>query len=715
MQAPIRYNKSEDGIVTLTFDAPEQSVNTMSDAMRETFAQCVEQLIAEKDAIVGVILTSAKDTFFAGGDLKRLYNMQPADAPQLFHATEQGKRTLRRLETLGKPVVAALNGTALGGGFEIALACHYRIAQDKPRAQFGLPEASLGLMPGAGGTVRMTRLLGLAAAQPYLQDSKLMSAAEALEHGLIHALASSPDEMLRLAKTWILANPVYRQPWDQTGYEPPGGWNDATEPKRWISTAAAQVRAKTKGCYPAPEAILCACVEGMQVDFDTAARIESRYFVKLVTGPVAKSIIKTFWFRANEIKAGEQRPQGIPKREIKTLAVLGAGMMGKGIAYVAALRGMDVWVKDATLAQAEGARTHADKLLAKRVEKGEMTETRRQDVLARIHAAAGYDELAHVDMVVEAVPENPALKADITRALQPLLRDEAIWASNTSTLPITDLAKSSSRAGRFIGTHFFSPVHRMQLVEIIKGAETSDETLAHTLDFVMQIGKTPIVVNDSRGFFTSRVFSTFTREGVAMLGEGQDPASIEAAAMFAGFPVGPLAVLDEVSLSLSYNNRLETIKAYAAEGRPLPAHGADQVMERMLEKFRRKGRAAGGGFYDYPADGQKVFWPGLAEHFLKPEAQIPQQDKIDRLLFCMAIESVRILQERVLENAGDGNIGSVLGIGFPRWTGGVFQFLNQYGLKNAVRRAEYLAGAYSQDRFSPPDLLRQLAEADGSF
>ncbi|NYT63813.1 enoyl-CoA hydratase/isomerase family protein [Alcaligenaceae bacterium] len=715
MQAPIHYNKSNDGIVTLTLDAPEQSVNTMSDAMRECFSQCVQRLMAEKDSITGVILTSAKATFFAGGNLQRIYNIQAADAQTFFDATELGKQSMRRLETLGKPVVAALNGTALGGGFEIALSCHHRIALDKPKVQFGLPEATLGLMPGAGGVVRMTRLLGLAAAQPYLQDGKLMSPTEALKQGLIDELAQTQEDMLQRAKAWILANPTYQQPWDRPGFVPPGGWNDSPASKRWISSAAAQVRAKTKGCYPAPEAILCASVEGMQVDFDTASRIETRYFVKLATGPVAKSILKTFWFRANEIKSGKQRPQDVAKSQIKTLAVLGAGMMGQGIAYVAAMRGIDVWVKDASIAQAQAAHDHADKLLAKRVEKREIDESQRLAILARIHTAESYNELAHVDMVIEAVPENPALKADIIKTLEPLLRDDAIWASNTSTLPITDLATASTRPERFIGTHFFSPVHRMQLVEVIKGEASSKETLAQTLDFVMQIGKTPIVINDSRGFFTSRVFSTFTREGVAMLGEGQDPAAIEAAAMFAGFPVGPLAVLDAVSLSLSYNNRQETLKAYAAEGRPLPAHAADPVMEQMLDQFNRKGRSAGGGFYDYPTEGQKIFWPGLKEHFLKPDAQIPQQDKIDRLLFCMAIESVRILQEGVLEAAGDGDIGSVMGIGFPRWTGGVFQFLNQYGLTKAVKRAQYLAEKYSHDRFSPPDLLLKMAKAESSF
>ncbi|MDR2991462.1 MAG: enoyl-CoA hydratase/isomerase family protein [Burkholderiaceae bacterium] len=716
---PIRYEQDASGIVTLTFDASGEPVNTLTDAMRECFAQRVEQLVAQKESITGVILTSAKETFFAGGNLKRLYGIGPEGAQRLFETTEQTKRALRRLETLGRPVVAALNGTALGGGFEIALACHYRIALDKPRVQFGLPEASLGLMPGAGGVVRMTRLLGLAAAQPYLQDSQLAAPAQALKAGVIHELAYTPEELMSKARAWIAANPagsaLAAQPWDRPGFAPPGGGNETPAVKRWISTAAAQVRAKTRGLYPAPEAIVCASVEGMQVDFDTASRIETRYFTKLATGQVAKNIIGTFWFQANEIKSGAQRPAGVPKGEIRTLAVLGAGMMGKGIAYVAAQRGIEVWVKDATRAQAEGARANAEQLLARRVQKGEIDAAKSAQILARIHSAERYDELAHVDMVVEAVPENPALKADVIRALEPLLRATAVWASNTSTLPITGLAQAATRPERFIGTHFFSPVHRMQLVEVIKGSKTASDTLAHTLDFVMQLGKTPIVVNDSRGFFTSRVFSTFTREGVALVGEGQDAASVEAAALFAGFPVGALAVLDEVSLSLSFNNRLETLKAYAAEGRPLPAHGADGVMRRMLDEFGRKGRAAGGGFYDYPKDGSKTLWPGLAQHFFKPNAQIPQQDKVDRLLFCMAIESVRILEESVLDSVRDGNIGSVLGIGFPRWTGGVFQFLNQYGLKRAVERAEYLADRYSPDRFAPPKLLKDKAGCGEKF
>jgi 3-hydroxyacyl-CoA dehydrogenase/enoyl-CoA hydratase/3-hydroxybutyryl-CoA epimerase len=714
MQAPIHYSRSDDGIVTLTFDAPGQSVNTMTDAMRECLADSIARLEKEKEQISGVILASAKDTFFAGGDLKRIYGMQRADAERFFEATERGKNALRRLEKLGRPVVAALTGTALGGGFEIALACHCRIALKQPKIQFGLPESTLGLMPGAGGVVRMNLLLGLAASQPFLQDGKLMTPAEAHKLGLVDQLADSREALLAQARAWIAAHPETQQRWDASGYQPPGGRPGSAEANRWISTAAAQVRAKTRGCYPAPEAILATSVEALQVDFDTATRIESRHFVELATGSVAKNIIGTFWFQAGEIKSGARRPQGVAAGKVNRLAVLGAGMMGAGIAYSAAARGIKVVVKDATLEQARRACDSADKLLAKRVEKGEIDEARRQQILGRIRPTDSYQDFADADLVIEAVFENPALKAEVLQAAEPLLRGNAIWASNTSTLPITGLAAHAKRPQSFIGLHFFSPVHRMPLVEVIVGQQTSEQTLAHALDFVAQIGKTPIVVNDSRGFFTSRVFSTFTREGVSILGEGQHPASVEAAAMFAGFPVGPLAVLDEVSLALSYNNRLETLKAHAAEGHPLPPHPADAVMERMLGEFQRKGRAAGGGFYDYPAQGTKTFWPGLFTHFVRPDAQIPQPDVQDRLLFCMALESVRILQEGVLNNAGDGNIGSVLGIGFPRWTGGGVQFLNQYGLAQAVQRAEYLAKHYGE-RFAPPPLLREKAAKNESF
>lgn len=708
MMSPITYVRDADNIVTLTFDSPGQRVNTLNDQMRDCLIEMIERVVAEKDSIAGVIFASAKNTFFAGGDLNYLYQLKADGADQLFEQISSVKRAFRQLETIGKPVVAAINGSAVGGGFELALACHYRVCVNDPKIQLGLPEASLGLLPGLGGVVRMNLLLGLIDSQPYLQEGKLFTPEHAGKAGLVHALVSNQTELSGAARAWILSRPVAVQPWDTPGYQVPGGRPGAPELDQWIDTAMAHLRAKTKGRYPAPEAILSSSIEGMRVSFDQADLIETREFIGLVTGSVAKNLIGTFWFQLNSIKAGAGRPKNIDARRFTKIAVLGAGMMGAGIAYVAASRGIVAVVKDLSVDVASKALQSAQKILSKRIEKKEITTQQQQQILERIQPTELYEDFAGVQLVIEAVSENPELKANVTQAAEAYLTDAVIWASNTSTLPITGLALASSRAAKFIGLHFFSPAHRMPLVEVIVGRETSQETLAHALDFVMQIGKTPIVVNDSRGFFTSRVFSTFTREGVAMLGEGQDAASIEAGALSAGFLIGPLAVLDEVSLSLSFNNRLETLKAFAEEGRPLAAHPADVVMKKMIEEFGRKGRLAGGGFYDYAADGTKKLWPGLTQYFNHSIAQISVQDVEDRLLFCMALESVRILQEGVLNEVRDGNIGSVMGIGFPRWTGGVFQFLNQYGLPSAVNRARELATLYGE-RFNPPELLIEKA------
>ena len=709
MMPPITYVRDADNIVTLTFDSQGQRVNTLNDEMRDCLIEMIERVVAEKDSIAGVIFASAKNTFFAGGDLNYLYQLKADGADQLFEQISIVKRAFRQLETIGKPVVAAINGSAVGGGFELALACHYRVCVNDPKIQLGLPEASLGLLPGLGGVVRMNLLLGLIDSQPYLQEGKLFTPEHAGKAGLVHELVSNQAELSRAARAWILSSPAAVQPWDIPGYQVPGGRPGAPELDQWIGAAMARLRAKTKGRYPAPEAILLSSIEGMKVSFDQADLIETQEFIGLVTGSVAKNLIGTFWFQLNSIKAGAGRPKNIDARRFTKIAVLGAGMMGAGIAYVAASRGIVAVVKDLSVDVASKALQNAQKILSKRVEKKEITTQQQQQILERIQPTERYEDFAGVQLVIEAVSENPELKASVTQAAEAYLSDAVIWASNTSTLPITGLAHASRRAAKFIGLHFFSPAHRMPLVEVIVGRETSQETLAHALDFVMQIGKTPIVVNDSRGFFTSRVFSTFTREGVAMLGEGQDAASIEAGALSAGFLIGPLAVLDEVSLSLSFNNRLETLKAFAEEGRPLAAHPADAVMKRMLEEFGRKGRLAGGGFYDYAADGTKKLWPGLTQFFNHSVAQISVQDIEDRLLFCMALESVRILQEGVLNEVRDGNIGSVMGIGFPRWTGGVFQFLNQYGLHSAVNRARELAALYGE-RFNPPELLIEKAE-----
>ena len=714
MTDAIRYEKGQDNIVVLTMDMPGQSANTMNAVYREAMGGIVERLEREKDDIAGVIVTSAKKTFFAGGDLNELIKVTKADAKPFYEMILKIKGQLRRLETLGKPVVAAINGAALGGGWEIALACHHRIALDSSSVQIGLPEVTLGLLPGGGGVVRMVRLLGLEKALPYLAEGKKVRPAAALKAGLIDELASDKDDLLVKARAWIVANPSPKQPWDEAGYKIPGGTPASPNVAQMLAIAPSVLRDKTKGCFPAPEKILCAVVEGAQVDFDTAQLIEARYFTELTTGQVAKNMIGTFWFQLNDINAGGSRPEGFAPFVTKKVGVLGAGMMGAGIAYVSAVAGIEVVLKDVSIDAAEKGKSYSAKLLEKKVSRGQMSVEKRDAILARITATDKEADFAGCDLVIEAVFEDRDLKATVTAAAERAAASDALIASNTSTLPITGLAAAVRNQDRFIGLHFFSPVDKMPLVEIIRGARTSDASLARGFDYVMQINKTPIVVEDSRGFFTSRVFGTFTNEGIAMLGEGISAAMIETEARKAGMPVGPLAISDEVSLSLMNHIRQQTIKDLAAEGKQIPEHPAFAVIDLMLNEYKRPGKAAGGGFYEYPQAGKKQLWSDLKARFEKPDAQISQEDVRDRILFIQAIETVRCLEEGVLKSVADANIGSIFGIGFAAWTGGALQFINQYGIKDFVARAHYLAEQYGE-RFEPPALLRDKAARGETF
>ncbi|MFI8608786.1 3-hydroxyacyl-CoA dehydrogenase NAD-binding domain-containing protein [Pseudomonas sp. NPDC077649] len=714
MTDAIRYEKGQDNIVVLTIDMPGQSANTMNAVYREAMGQTVARLEAEKDAIAGVIITSAKKTFFAGGDLNELIKVTKADAKPFYDMVLGIKGQLRRLETLGKPVVAAINGAALGGGWEICLACHHRIALDNASVQLGLPEVTLGLLPGGGGVVRMVRLLGLEKALPYLAEGKKVRPDAALKAGLIHDIAATPEEMLAKARAWIAANPAAKQPWDVQGYKIPGGTPSSPNVAQMLAIAPSVLRDKTKGCFPAPEKIMCAAVEGAQVDFDTAQIIEARYFTELTTGQVAKNMIGTFWFQLNEINAGSSRPQGIAQYVTKKVGVLGAGMMGAGIAYVSAAAGIEVVLKDLSIEAAEKGKAYSAKLLDKKVSRGHMTAEKRDAFLARIKPTVSDADFAGCDLIIEAVFEDRELKAKVTAAAEAAALADAVIASNTSTLPITGLAGAVQKQDKFIGLHFFSPVDKMPLVEIIKGAKTSDETLARGFDYVLQIKKTPIVVEDSRGFFTSRVFGTFTNEGIAMLGEGVSAAMIEAEARKAGMPVGPLAISDEVSMSLMDHIRKQTVADLAAEGKSIPEHPAFAVIDLMLKEYKRPGKAAGGGFYDYPEGGKKHLWPQLKARFEKADAQISQEDVRDRILFIQAIETVRCVEEGVLKSVADANIGSIFGIGFAAWTGGALQFINQYGVKDFVARAQYLAEQYGE-RFLPPALLLEKVARGESF
>ena len=697
----IQYLKNDDGIIILTLDSPNQSANTMNADFRVALENIVSKLKSET-SITGIIFRSAKKTFFAGGDLDELIQARLEDATPFFEMIQKMKAEFRYIETLGVPVVAALNGTALGGGWEIALGCHARIALNDPKTKFGLPEVTLGLLPGGGGIVRMVRLLGLQNAFPFLMEGKQFGVDKAKSLGLIQDTAETAEELMDKAIAWVKANPKSQQPFDVKGYKIPGGDPKTPAVAQMLAIAPAMLRDKTKGCYPAPEAIMAAAVEGAQVNVDTALTIESRYFTYLATGQISKNMIGTFWHGMNAIKAGASRPKDVEKWQATKVGVLGAGMMGAGIAYSTAIKGVPVVLKDVSVENAEKGKAYSQKQLDKKVSQGRMTAEKRDQVLSLITATASAEDLKGCDLIIEAVFENQELKAKVTQEAEAFLVEGGVMASNTSTLPITGLANASKDQANFIGLHFFSPVDKMQLVEIIKGKNTSAETLAKAYDYVQQIGKIPIVVNDSRGFFTSRVFGTFVQEGLRLLHEGVHPARIEMAALKAGMPVGPLAIQDEVALTLSEHVTNETRKALQAEGKDLPRSGADDVIQTMIHTFDRKGKAAGAGFYDYPEGGKKHLWEGL-NHW-KQDVDISEQEMIDRFLFVQSLDTLRCYEENVLESIIDANIGSIFGIGFAPWTGGAIQFLNQYGLDQAVQRANELEAKYGE-RFKAPQRL----------
>lgn len=711
----IRYDIDND-ILTLTIDMPGQSANTMNAAFREALSETVARVEKDLESLKGIILTSAKKTFFAGGDLNELYKVTPDQAGDFETMVNTLKSQMRALETSGKPVVAAINGSALGGGLELCLACHHRIVLDDDSIQLGLPEVTLGLLPGGGGTQRLPRMIGLEASFPYLMEGKKADPKTALKLGMVDALAQDADDMMQQARAFIEANPSCQQPWDKKGFKIPGDGPQHPAMAQKLAIAPAMLKQKTKGCYPAPEAILSAVVEGAQVDFDNGSKIETRYFAELVVGQVSKNMTGTFWFQLNAIKAGGSRPKGVERTKFAKVGVLGAGMMGAGIAYSTAVRGVDVVLKDVSVENAEKGKSYSQKLLDKKVSRGRMSADDRQATLDRIKATNSAEDLAGCDLIIEAVFEDSDLKAKVTQEAEQQLVDGGLFASNTSTIPITQLASASEKPDKFIGLHFFSPVDKMQLVEIIVGEKTSDDTLARAFDYVQQIGKIPIVVNDSRGFFTSRVFGTFVNEGVAMVKEGIHPASIENAGILAGMPVGPLAVCDEVSLTLIQHVRNQSRKDIEASGGSWTPHPAEAVVDAMVDEFGRKGKAAGAGFYDYPTSGKKQIWPGLIEHFTdrKAGSTTDLQTLKDRLLFIQSIETVRCLEEGVLRTVEDANIGSIFGIGFAAWSGGAIQFINQYGVRAFTERAKVLAEAFGE-RFTPPKLLLDKAERNERF
>jgi 3-hydroxyacyl-CoA dehydrogenase/enoyl-CoA hydratase/3-hydroxybutyryl-CoA epimerase len=724
----IRYERDDDGIVTLTLDDPDASANTMNDAYIESMADIFDRLVHERDAITGVVITSAKKTFFAGADLKQLIHTAPEDAPEIFERIERVKHQLRRLETLGRPVVAAINGTALGGGLEIALACHHRIAVDDGRSEIGFPEVTLGLLPGAGGVTRSVRMFGLQSAlMDILIKGPRMPPARAKQAGLVDDLVDSIHALVPAAKQWILDHSddpnATTQPWDRDGYRMPGGTPSNPNLAQLLPAFTPMLRQQLKGApYPAPRAILSAAVEGAQVDFDTASRIESRYLTKLVTGQIFKNMTQAFFFDLGQINAGGSRPNDVPRFQAARVGVLGAGMMGAGIAYSYARAGVDVVMLDVSTEAAEHGKAQSAKLLAKQVGQGRMTDDKRGKILSRITPTDKMSDLAGCDVVIEAVFESSDLKHQVFKDVDEVVGDNTLLCSNTSTLPITGLATAVKRPEDFIGLHFFSPVDKMPLVEIIKGEQTSNETLARAYDIVAQIKKTPIVVNDSRGFFTSRVFGALVMEGAAMVGEGIAAATIEHAATQKGFPAPPLAMIDEVTLTLPLKIQAEA----AADAGPAASTFGNEsglaVVRRLVEEFGRTGKAARAGFYEYPTEAPKYLWPGLAQHFgdqrvgSRKGADVDVNELQERLTFIMAIETIRCVEEGVLISTADANIGSIFGIGFPSLYGGALQYVNQYdnGLPGFVKRAEELAAKHGS-RFTPPELLKSKTGAGATF
>lgn len=700
----------DDNIVILTIQQ-SRKMNVLDEHFSNDLEKIAQSFIEDKDS-KGLIITSDKDSFIVGADIDQFANIQ--SPKQAFDFVEHFKKVLRSLETCGKPVVAALTGTALGGGLEVALGCHYRIAVDQPNAKYGLPEVKLGLLPGGGGTQRLMRLVGMQKALELMTQGTKLTTQAAHQLGIIDAVVTDKTSLIEQAKQWIHEHPTAQQPWDAKGFKIPQGNALTPQNAQMLSIAPAMANQKSHGNYPAITHILSCVFEGSLVDIDTGLALESRYFVACAMSQVSKNMIGTLWHQLNSINKGQSRPKSIPPYQTKKVGVLGAGMMGAGIAYVSAKAGIDVVLLDTTMENADKGKMYSENLLDKAIAKGRSNDSKKQSLLDKIQTTTDYADLADCDLVIEAVFEDRDIKAKCTQQTEAVTASDAIFASNTSTLPITGLAKASGRPKQFIGLHFFSPVDKMPLVEIIRGEQTDETTLAKAFDYVLQIGKTPIVVNDSRGFYTSRVFATYITEGSAMLSEGVHPRLIEVAGIKSGMPVGPLALQDEVSLGLMLHINEQTKKDLQKEGKEMPHHPADSVVELMGKTHGRLGKKVGKGFYDYPEGGEKQLWSGLSNLFPVADTQPTQQELIDRFMFIQANETARCYEENVINSIADANIGSIFGWGFAPHHGGTLQFINAYGVDNFVARSQQLAERYGE-RFAPAQVLVAMAKAHKEF
>jgi 3-hydroxyacyl-CoA dehydrogenase / enoyl-CoA hydratase / 3-hydroxybutyryl-CoA epimerase len=712
-----------DGIALVTWDMPGKSMNVIDQKVGEELAAIVEK-VATDPAIKGAVITSGKDSFCGGADLSMLETQNRAYAElkksqgeeaanaHLFEEVRKASLLFRRIETCGKPWVAAINGTAMGGGFELALACHHRVAADNDKARLGLPEIKVGLFPGGGGTQRIPRMLQPVDALQFLLKGDHIAFNRAKAMKLIDAVVPAAD-LVRTAKDWIKAGGTAKQPWDLDGFKLPGGPVYSKSGLMVFTPANALYRRETYDNYPAARAIMQVVYEGLQLPIDQALRVESRYFAKILRSPEAAAMIRSLFLSMQELNKGARRPAEVPAKPIKKIGVLGAGFMGAGIAYVSALAGIDVVLIDRDQQAADKGKAHSEKLMTNQVNRGRATAADRDAVLARITPTPDYAGLKDCDLIIEAVFEDRKVKEEVIAKAQEAIGKDTIFGSNTSTLPITSLAASFKEPKRFVGIHFFSPVDRMMLVEIILGKKTGEKALAAALDYVRAIRKTPIVVNDSRGFYTSRVVGTYIREGQLMLAEGIPAAMVENVGRLAGMPVGPLSLTDEVAVDLAW----KVLKATEADLGPQAVDPRQRaLLEEMVEKRGRYGRKNGKGFYDYPQSGPKRLWPGLADL----QATKLDPDTLDiaelkhRLLAIQALESARCVQERVVTDMREADVGSILGFGYAPFTGGTISYIDGMGTKAFVELCNRLAKRHGE-RFKPPKLLRDMAKNGETF
>lgn len=704
----IKYHKDENNIVHLTIDKPNSSVNLMDLTFTDDLSITIAQLL--QDNFDGVILRSNKETFFVGGDINMLSQTNESNVNELYQMVESLKKSMRQLETTGKPVVACINGAALGGGFELALACHHRIAMNHKKVKLGLPEVTLGLLPGAGGITRMVRLLGLNNSMPYLTLGNLFDAEKGQKLGLIHQLVDNESELITNAIKWIKsqAEPVY-QPWDIKGYKIPGGTPKDVKVNQKLPITPTMLKTPSNGTLPAPTTILSAMVEGSQVDFDSAGKIESGYFVELAKGKVSSNIINTFWTQLNEIHSSKNRPNNIPRFTFSKIAVVGASLIGANIAHACSIKGIEVVLKSTCVKSAEEGKIYSSNLLNKQLVNGYINQEEFNNALALITPSDDMNDLKDCQVIIEAVDENTDI--EINKDNEEVISKNIIFASNISTLSVLESVLSYEDVENHIGLFFSSSTESMPLVEIICGKKSCPRALALCYDFSLQLGKTPIFVKNSCGSFTSRLCATYAKEGVSLL-EDAAAASIENAAYLNGFLTGPLAVTDEIALPLIAAIKCEDKVNGDKEGKEYFSHPADKILKDMITKSRT-GKASAKGFYNYPSEDKKHLWDNLKK-YKSAEVTITLQDIKDRLLFIMSIETVRCVEEGILVSTGDANIGSTYGTGYPKWTGGTLQFINQYGLKEFVARSNELASRYGK-RFKVPNLLTNMAKANKLF